>query len=855
MAGRTSLPQKLEVSQFDVESLYKQRVGKLVLMVIDALRCDFISGRYMTFTSKMISEGKASSITARAHPPTVTLPRLKAMMTGTLPNYIDVLMNFGSSTLTIDSVIRQVANRRMNVVFYGDDTWIKLYPTEFTRSEGTVSFFVNDFIEVDTNVTRNLRVELARNDWDVMILHYLGLDHIGHLEGPSSVHVKPKLHEMDDVIAEIYDKLEENDVLIVCGDHGMKDSGGHGGTSLPELLVPVIIFNHISDCDDQSETINQIDIAPFISFLLGTPIPGDNIGKLNYCLLKHYDPYSVLYALHYNAQQMGNLYINYYEKRELESASFKNFLSAANLFDKWIQTGFTNQYNISALWHYSRSLDIMSNELILVRAQFDLYSMIVSVLMLILVFITTLLKDIDIQLLNFLSIIMGITIVSICGNYTYCIISSYDTGLCSQSISHVMSVAVIAIFIAVKISIILYSQFEFKLPYSKELVFIGVALQTVSLGSSSMVEEEHQVWYFLFVSMCLYFMYKRSGSKKMLIVLMFHRFLRNLNQTGDKWANLSDVGDWLNIGENKQLLSIIYFLTLLIIGGIILHISNQNLFKEITTLKCLHLFSTLGLIMFIYCYRSALGNISFPLIDYPLSKGLLEVKGFWIFFVLFVIVYMSGISYNSASKNILIFQLSGLFFQVFLLIISLLYRPHNCLLLASLFLFVSFFNSGPKLDVELLTFVHYFLGKVFYFYQGNSNSLANIDVGVGYTGLTDYNMFTTGCFLFIHTFAAPLLSYILLVYFLSNKGEFQKNRAFVYQTILFILVQEMLFYSIVVILQRHHLFVWSVFSPKLLYISVHIGLYTVLIFFTEFLYNFVDLLTGQKLHKVIYLNC
>jgi predicted AlkP superfamily pyrophosphatase or phosphodiesterase len=36
---------------------------------------------------------------------------------------------------------------------------------------------------VDENVTRHLDEELERDDWDVMILHYLGLDHIGHLEG------------------------------------------------------------------------------------------------------------------------------------------------------------------------------------------------------------------------------------------------------------------------------------------------------------------------------------------------------------------------------------------------------------------------------------------------------------------------------------------------------------------------------------------------------------------------------------------------------------------------------------------------------------------------------------------------
>lgn len=43
---------------------------------------------------------------------------------------------------------------------------------------------VQDFTEVDNNVTRNIAGELENNDWGLMVLHYLGLDHIGHKSGP-----------------------------------------------------------------------------------------------------------------------------------------------------------------------------------------------------------------------------------------------------------------------------------------------------------------------------------------------------------------------------------------------------------------------------------------------------------------------------------------------------------------------------------------------------------------------------------------------------------------------------------------------------------------------------------------------
>lgn len=37
-----------------------------------------------------------------------------------------------------------------------------------------------------------------------MILHYLGLDHIGHVYGPFNPLIKRKLEEMDNIIERIY---------------------------------------------------------------------------------------------------------------------------------------------------------------------------------------------------------------------------------------------------------------------------------------------------------------------------------------------------------------------------------------------------------------------------------------------------------------------------------------------------------------------------------------------------------------------------------------------------------------------------------------------------------------------------
>lgn len=69
-------------------------------------------------------------------------------MTGTVSSFVDVVLNFGTQELMLDNIIHQAIEQTKRVVFYGDDTWIKLFPHHFLRHDGTTSFYVNDYTEV-----------------------------------------------------------------------------------------------------------------------------------------------------------------------------------------------------------------------------------------------------------------------------------------------------------------------------------------------------------------------------------------------------------------------------------------------------------------------------------------------------------------------------------------------------------------------------------------------------------------------------------------------------------------------------------------------------------------------------------
>jgi predicted AlkP superfamily pyrophosphatase or phosphodiesterase len=105
----------------------------------------------------LIRSGAALPFTGHASPPTITMPRVKAITTGSVPSFLDVVLNFAesdtSSTLaTQDSWLAQMkAKQGSRLVMYGDDTWLKLFPGFFDRADGTTSFFVSVRFDINVN--------------------------------------------------------------------------------------------------------------------------------------------------------------------------------------------------------------------------------------------------------------------------------------------------------------------------------------------------------------------------------------------------------------------------------------------------------------------------------------------------------------------------------------------------------------------------------------------------------------------------------------------------------------------------------------------------------------------------------
>mmetsp|Transcript_45617 Transcript_45617/g.110519 ORF Transcript_45617/g.110519 Transcript_45617/m.110519 type:complete len:921 (+) Transcript_45617:260-3022(+) len=342
-----------------------RKVDSVVILVVDAMRFDFSQYSLPKSIGSRIAKRQTTSsqlLQFVADPPTVTMQRLKGLTTGSLPTFADISGNMGGSTMDEDSWVQQLKNTDFKhrglkypskLGFVGDDTWVDLFPVLFDESYPFPSFNTRDLDTVDNgclkelpNLMKHVRRKNSHSpqDLELVISHFLGVDHVGHTYGPFNEHMDAKYRQMDEALSTTLDLLDEEDqeeeegskschLALIFGDHGMTNDGNHGGGTDEEINAALFVhFSkgcHLDDKDrtmplekaaeimgstyvqDKFQSMNQIDLVPTISILLGLPIPYQNLGGIVPSLLASHDVRETAAALALNAAQVWRYFTIY----------------------------------------------------------------------------------------------------------------------------------------------------------------------------------------------------------------------------------------------------------------------------------------------------------------------------------------------------------------------------------------------------------------------------------------------------------------------------------------------------------------------------------------------------------------
>lgn len=750
---------------------------KLVFVVIDALRSDFIfneANSGFSFVHSKLNSGEAWGFTAYSNPPTVTLPRLKGITTGSTPNFLDAILNVAeddssSNIKDQDSWPMQFHNHGYKMRFFGDDTWLKLLPPSiFDEYEGTNSFFVSDFQQVDLNVTRHIPQQLkTKGEWDVLILHYLGLDHIGHKGGANSTFMPAKHREMDDIIETLYKDMDKDTLMVVMGDHGMNDVGNHGGSSAGETSAGLVFLSKKLSSYEKPllqrntklpmtledpttykylTSIQQMDLVPTIAALFNVPVPRNSAGVLI--------PEFI---------QLLNSKVS--DVKLLEN--YKQLLEVAKMEDV---KGYLNEDRTSNKVdrvHILENMRLIQDTIIRNATDYNYDNIFVGYGILVLATIASILFGIN---------IMGISI----------------------PLAITMGIATLIGF---------------------------------SCFGSSFVEEEHQLWWWIITisisSSCVISLISGKGQFWLHFTVFFGlRLIRGWNNTGQQ--------------------------------TVYSYVISQKLLQEPAILWALNIWT-----IFIVCVRNFKGNpVSFissftlgmMVITYKMSWAIVNKEGMPDYLLeiakKYCVIY-TGYDDDDVFDRALI-PMATLFFRCFTAICAIKFaatalkmQKTNFLMndmakyITLLLIFLSPSSNIPQFlvfelmryalvpimenqypeSVYAVSLVSLVLQNFTFFQFGGTNSIATIDLANAYHGVSEnYNIYLIGVMMAIANFA-PAIYWAMFpwdIIYNNSKSKgiaFGKNKL---PTLIFSCVVGCCLLAACVAL-RYHLFIWSVFSPKLCY--------------------------------------
>uniref|UniRef100_A0A0N5A9F2 GPI ethanolamine phosphate transferase 2 n=1 Tax=Syphacia muris TaxID=451379 RepID=A0A0N5A9F2_9BILA len=737
--------------------LENEAYEKVVIIVIDAWKAGFYHKHRetMPFLSSVQDAGIAKVFNAHVQSPTVTMPRIKALTEGIVPSFADVVYNFASSEIVDDNIIDQLKFNGKRLAFCGDNTWLQLFPGRFdARSEGTTSFFVNDYVEVDNNVTRcatQFFSEEANKEWDVMILHYLGLDHIGHSLGGTHPQINIKLIEMDNIIKKIYSSLKflvnRNFTLIVVGDHGMTDNGGHGGSSTDETHVTLAII------DD----VEQIDIVPTLAFFANTPIPVNSIGvtlldRLISSRVGTQNQFKILLSLLLNSIQLQRMRKFAANEETLNVCIERVF----KLLKTMCQGRVSNNEQYQRTFEYcKKGLITHQAELLSSQSNFDLP-------------VTTIAIAISFTSKLYSFVAISVTLYY-CVNFfqRVCGSMSRTANLTRETDSCTRSLGTFGIFLAIHV---------------------------ISSFASSLIEEEHDVQYFLFTSVLFFSLIRfecryrlnrsmtavKDNSDKNMMTWLIHKVLKDSRMhrlcrgftdgSRRRWIAEADL---LSVNRGRSVPTF-FIVTVAVIVIVIILYGDFLILLEME--------------LSFYEYMTGVGsNFTWDF------RTFFERTSWWGILI--------GIGLTVAvSKQACL----GIF------IWALFLSPREQFSLRFLNCIVGVIVSRVDGDGMIL----YLALMCSFFYSGNSNSLATVDVSAGFIGLQSYQPLVIGTQIFLNTYAGPIST---LSSYLSCGEHANDKSAFA----IFAMFTKLSLDLFSLLLFKHHLFAWTVFAPAFVYHITH----------------------------------
>ncbi|KER28801.1 hypothetical protein T265_04411 [Opisthorchis viverrini] len=654
-------------------------------------------------------------------------------------------------------------------------------------------------------------------------------------------------------------------LFILTGDHGMNDRGGHGGSSSGEVTTALVILSSTVVDKKGSVTLlsngartQQVDLATFIGSVTGAGIPSTSLGIIpsDWLAKFYHDPSTQIMAVidllsHFARFSGCNLLTSDGALKQVVTLDpgcsssllteeqvilFNNLMKQLALGLFYLEQNNTSNSTLNAL----ASVKTHINKAIKLSQQLQ----------------SRALSGAD-KLDNTQMLLGGLIMWSV--TLYLCLLVVRELSGKQRLSSNHTNVQLFAFKTAGQPELLSYMSSKLLCTFCT----VCLLIQTISLSGSSYAEEEHQLWYFFSVStlvLCTTLVWlgplpwssKRSSILCAFGILFLDRILlRQMHRTGDKWIHLPDLSDWLYSPEHSFWLwpaQILAWIVLFVMRWIAVESCSwgAGLSRNKTLARFSPLLSllVLSLSQLYYRWTAVFGS----------SEQVITSARFVYLVLLMDCLCTYNWTHTNQSLHKLTFQpneekrfWSDLLQPVatYPLLVGLLGRPAVTILWIGILIkecllahvIRSFWSEdhyeqsrAMKMRLSCCWLLYWIQGWTSFFQQGNSLSLATVDVSAAYVGLRTHQPTIAGVLLTLYTYAGPLFWQMAYLTRFSLPGDLERHvtTSLACFRLGFVLLPITFCATVCYVLQSH-LFIWTVFTPKLLYLAVfHIAFFPLL---------------------------
>jgi hypothetical protein len=258
----------------------------VVMVLISGLGYDDSLALNLPVFEQLKQAGATAAI--QSNPPTYSQTAWGTIITGAPSETNDAppadLLLEELRPLEIDTIFARAHDADLTKAIFGTAEWGRLV----SSNQLNHTFFANDTGPIaDRAIFEAALPIIETNNTNLVLLHFTQVDFAARLQGgTSSEAYRQAALTVDNYLGQLTTAMDlSHSVLVVLSDHGHIAKGGHGGNEVEVIWQPLVMIGQNIIPGNYSD-IDQTDIAPTITTLLGLPSPTATQGRILFEMLQ-----------------------------------------------------------------------------------------------------------------------------------------------------------------------------------------------------------------------------------------------------------------------------------------------------------------------------------------------------------------------------------------------------------------------------------------------------------------------------------------------------------------------------------------------------------------------------------------